>query len=1029
MDGGDLVVRATATGFSHDIVLNERPDDAVTFPVPVATDGSTVTKDGNGDLSITTKGGDDLVSAPAPVMYDADAAAPGEGEPNPEDTVAVDTTVTKTSAGANLTLAPDTDYLADPETTYPVTIDPTWSSVDANDTWVQSSSPTAKHPLDESLYAGTKTGGSTKYRSFLQFTTAGSPWIGQVVSSANLAIRNYDAYGCTGSAVRVSRLVEAYNNGQVTWNTQPTVTSTGASDSWGSHGATTACAADWMNWNLTAIVQSWAAGGTNYGLRVAGVDETANSSYRAYRSDNYGGAPGTYWPHLSVTYNSYPNTPTGFKVTPTVSTWTSSAVPVLSAVVSDPDKGSVKGYFKVYDGSTLVWSGYGSPVASGGTSTVTVPAGKLVDGKAYKFLAYANDGSVSSGKNATSGGYQQTTLTVDTTKPTATVTSSAYSNGQWLDTAPSANTFTLNGDADVTSFKITKDGTSSTLAANASGGATLSWNPGNGGHSLVVTAIDHAGNAQTTPVMFGFGNGTSALDLPVQDDRSSTTFPVQASAPPGATSAKIQWRFAPQVADPDTGWTDATALEKAANGAAWDGSVTTDATTGASITPGLVWDPHQESGLATSTALVEVRVAFSYPGGAVKNSPLQRIQLVPHAFGGSFPTSDAGPGQVALFTGEFQMTEDDVDVPGYGGDLTLSRSHLSMAGTPAGPAGVFGPGWKADLAGPNEGVGGFQVVDRTGQDGSITLLSPEGDSYVYRHDSGTTGTDRPGSYVGVGETAQEEDTLTLAAVTGEPGITHRLTLTEWDGTKTIFVRTVDGSGAATWTTEQVIGAEDNATTRYAHDADGDVTWIFAPAPSGVDCDATSQQPGCRALHLHYEMVPAGTSTAKRLTSVDLRIYNPHTGSDGLPGTGAGMDTITVAKYTYDTDGQLASTWDPRAGDGSSALKTAYGYDTVNGHTVLRSLTEPGLQPWSFHYDTSGAGAGRLTSITRPQDSAVGGSDATWTVKYDLPLSGGGLPDLTSDATATWGQSAADAPTGGAAVFGPDRVPVVLADLG
>ena len=1020
VDGGDLVVRATATGFSHDIVLNERPDRAVTFPVPVATDGSTVTKEGNGDLSITTKSGDDLVSAPAPVMYDADTAAPGEGEPNPEDTLAVDTTVTKTSAGANLTLAPDTDYLSDPETTYPVTIDPTWSSVVSNDTWVQSSSPTANHPWDESLYAGTKTSGSTKYRSFLQFN-AGRPWTGQVITSANLAMRNYESNYCTGTSVRVTRVTEPYDNGNVTWNTQPTVTSSGGSNSWSAHGAA-GCPVDWMNWDVTDIVNAWAAGSANYGLRLAGLDETVNSSYRAYRSDNFDGESGTYAAHLSVTYNSYPNTPTGFKVTPSVSTWTSSAVPVLSAVVSDPDKSSVKGYFKVYDGSTLVWSGYGSSVASGGTSTATVPAGKLVDGKAYKFLAYANDGSVSSGKNATSGGYQQTMLTVDTTKPDATVASSAYTNGQWLDTAPSANTFTLNGDADVTSFKITKDGASSTLAADTSGDAALSWNPGNGGHSLVVTAIDHAGNAQATPVTFGFGNGTSALDLPVRDDRSSTSFPVLASAPPGATSAKIQWRFAPQVADPDTGWTDATALEKASNGAAWDGSVTADATTGASITAGLVWDPHQESGLATSTALVEVRVVFSYTGGAVKNSPLQRIQLVPHAFGGSFPTSDAGPGQVALFTGEFQMTEDDVDVPGYGGDLTLLRSHLSMAGTPAGPAGVFGPGWKADLAGPDGGVGGFQVVDRTAQDGSITLLSPEGDSYVYRHDSGTAGADKPGSYVGVGETAQQEVTLTLAAVSGEPGISHRLTLTEWDGTKTIFVRTLDSSGAATWTTEQVTGAEDNSTTRYTHDADGDVTWIFAPAPTGVDCDATSQQPGCRALHLNYEMVPAGTGTAKRLTSVDLRIYNPHTGSDGLPGTGAGMDTSTVAKYTYDADGQLASTWDPRAGDGSSALKTSYGYDTVNGHTVLSSLTEPGLQPWAFHYDTSGAGIGRLTSITRPQDSAVGGSDATWTVKYDLPLSGGGLPDLTGDATATWGQPAADAPTGGAAVFGPDRVP-------
>ncbi|GAB3995629.1 RHS repeat-associated core domain-containing protein [Nocardioides marmoraquaticus] len=186
----------------------------------------------------------------------------------------------------------------------------------------------------------------------------------------------------------------------------------------------------------------------------------------------------------------------------------------------------------------------------------------------------------------------------------------------------------------------------------------------------------------------------------------------------------------------------------------------------------------------------------------------------------------------------------------------------------------------------------------------------------------------------------------------------------------------------------------------------------------MTCNTSSQTAGCRALRLNYSDVSTGGVTEKRLTSVDLRIWDPATGSNGLPGSSAGMSTQPVAKYAYDATGRLIETWDPRIADGSNAVKTAYSYNSIAGHTVLKTVTEPGLKPWTFNYD----GSGRLATVTRPQDAAVGGADATWTVKYDIPLSGSGLPDLTATATAAWDQPAADAPTSGAAVWGPDRIP-------
>lgn len=49
-----------------------------------------------------------------------------------------------------------------------------------------------------------------------------------------------------------------------------------------------------------------------------------------------------------------------------------------------------------------------------------------------------------------------------------------------------------------------------------------------------------------------------------------------------------------------------------------------------------------------------------------------------------------------------------------------------------------------------------------------------------------------GSYVDLGETALEEGTLNVTNVTDTTGIDQRLTLTESDGTKTLYKRTTSG---------------------------------------------------------------------------------------------------------------------------------------------------------------------------------------------------------------------------------------------
>ncbi len=1005
VEGGDLVVTATPAGFSHDVVLHEAPSEPISFAIPVVTGGPKLTEDNQGDLAITTNSGEALVTATQPVMYDSSQDETGD----PEHVAAVDATVTQNqgaSGGGLLTLAPDQDFLTDPDTVYPVTVDPAFTSYALGDTWITNADSTS-HYTSQDLRVGSVNGGSTISRTYMNFGDV--RWRGKHIEHAELRLSNFYAVSCTASSVQATRITAGWEKATVAWP-GPAVTTTSADNYTPAHGYT-GCPAAQATWdNVTAIVQAWADGAPQRGIRLAAVNESSANAYRRYRSTEYSAAS-TATPRLTVTYNTPPATAavpsTDAARTYDGTLYVSKNKPTWTSSGTDADSNLVKYTTEVRPSttsSTVTATCTTAAVASGATASCT-PTTALANDSSYVVRSKVVDqpGGLTGPWSA------WRTIKADLTTPTVpSLSCTGVADKTWYETAPAASTTcTVSGNGADLEYQVNRQ----TKPALAPSDTTTVSIPNTGYTNIEVRSRTRAG-AVSEWARVGFGTGPASLLAPIANDRSSSTFPVQAAAPSGADSARVQWRFAPDTAstpDPDAGWVDATQVNLASDGTtAWSGSVSG---TDWSTTPSLLWDPQAESGIST-TALVEVRVAFTYPGGAgvEKNSPLQRVQVVPHAFGGSFPTQSAGPGEVALFTGEFQLSQTDVSVPGYGGALSLGRSHLSMAGTPAGPAGVFGPGWKADLAGPDEGVGGFAVTDRTAQDGSLVLASPVGDSYVYRHESNTAGAQEPGSYLGVGETALADDTLTLDDVTGETGVSHRLTLTEWDGTKTIFVRT-----NGIWTTEKVIGPEAASTTTYAHDGDGMVTWIFAPAPGGVDCDATSQQPGCRALHLNY----TGTGTAKRLSSVELRIYDPDTGTNGLPGTGAGMATITVAKYSYDTNGQLTAAWDPRLGDGAAALKTEYAYDIIAGHAVVVSVTDPGLKTWNMHHDTT---TGKLISITRAHDAAVGGGEATWTIRYGIPLSGGGLPDLTAAATPAWGQAAEDAPVEGAAVFGPDRVP-------
>lgn len=398
--GGDLVVTATATGFSHDIVLHHPPQavDSDTDPswtIPIATHGADLDTTDDGGLAITDPGHDDkqIATAEPPVMYDAAGLKSGQDITDPALDPSVDpttnaapleTTVGQNAAGTpTVTLTADKNFLTDPNTVYPVVIDPTFTTTPSGDTWVDTQDPTRQHASSVALEAGYN--GTYAARSFLAFDwTAVNNLSDDHVISASLELRNYTSLSCAGSDIRAQRITEPWTVG-INWDTQPGFTTSGYASYTPAHGGTN-CATDWATWDVSNIVSYWAAHPTeNYGIRIKAADETSTASYREYRAVNYDTT--SYRPTLSVTYSPPPNPPTGL--------FAVDGQP-LSALVSNDN---VTVNFVLVSASGTTTTVKSGQVNAGQRATATLPSG-LAAGR-YTIKATTNDGYLNSASATT----------------------------------------------------------------------------------------------------------------------------------------------------------------------------------------------------------------------------------------------------------------------------------------------------------------------------------------------------------------------------------------------------------------------------------------------------------------------------------------------------------------------------------------------------------------------------------------------------------------------------------------------------
>lgn len=978
----DLRYRLAAGELKEAVVLNGplAPGGLPEFRFSLNTQGLRAETTGDGTIRFLNQAsGAPVFTVPVGVAFDA-GAKPATSPAAVKLVPSADPNV------SGLVVSVDGAWLSDPGRVFPVTIDPSLTTVDALDTFVSSAAPntnfliTGQFDPTTGLYydkVGKDTATGAVYRSLQSFDL--SAFTGAYIVSASWNGYAYSTAGTTPVGLTLRPPSAAWDASLVTWNTQPALR-TASATSGGYSGA------GWQSATVTSWVQNWASGTwANYGIELLGP--TAGlANLAAWFNDP------AHASYLDVTYDAYPQATYVNAGGQFVGSIAKTSTPTLSAQIDDSDTQSgLYAHFTVYNSAKtlVVWSGDGSHVSSGGRSAWASPS--LADGT-YWYLVQARDGT------AQKIYWVWFPLTVDTAAPnTPTGGLSGVSANSWTTGGGSATVqLDGNGSTDVQGFFWGLDeGENPTeyevATANA---ASFPVTPTWGWHDLVVRSVDKAGNVSGAASHFTFGWGTGGFAYPPTGLSTQKRVTVQVNSTTAYEGITLQWRRAEVDAWQDVPAGDVTHQSTGAGIGAWPVTVTPG--TSRSAFPALVWDAASTAGGVDGP--LQLRAAF-LTGGVIQGyltdvASVPNLTLDQSAFGAGFASAPAGPGQVNLLTGNLELSATDVALPAG----TVSRTFQSRA--PNAPGSVFGPGWSLNI-----GTAPSVYRSLTDNGDTVVITAADGSLFTFRKQT-------DGSYVA-------EDDLTGLALTKVSST--RFELKELSFVTSGFTNYANPSSPNTFLPSDVDMSDGNGQSSASWlvvDGVAEPTKLVAAPAPGVSC-ATSPETtrGCLTLTFDYAPTTTATGTSEPQWGDYLgRLKTVHAiGWDPDPSTQA-MRTVDVASYTYDSTGRLRAAWDPRV---SPALKTKYSYDS-DGHVV--TVTPPGEQAWTYSYaPLSGepAGTGRLTSVSRP---ALPSGTATETFVYRIPLTtaAGGPYDMDSSTVARWAQT--DLPTDATAVYPPDQVP-------
>jgi len=421
----------------------------------------------------------------------------------------------------------------------------------------------------------------------------------------------------------------------------------------------------------------------------------------------------------------------------------------------------------------------------------------------------------------------------------------------------------------------------------------------------------------------------------------------------------------------------------------------------------LYWNARGVVASASTSARIQVRAVLSGSAGAGGYTKAVEVELDKVNGGVKDTFAPIGPGSVDLLTGNFTVSRGDFSVSGVNSDLSFSRS-FSSGEASAHPTGVLGPGWEPSAPFEMSNADGWQRLKLE----SIIEKGEAGEEdETYKAASLKPGTggaeltfaeDETGHFITPPEAA--------GTVLYRDPATGNIFFTDPSGNRTVFSNGGSGTEYFPISVSQT-GGEGN-TIRMFYDVISEkrrlrkVIAATAPEISCTDENATTRQ-GCRVLEFTYENAKkwgAPESLGARLAKITYFAAGFEPGSS------------EVAKFSYDANGRLSAAWDPRI---SPELKETYSY-TAGGQ--LATLKPPGVEPWSFQYE-SPPGEPSIVRLASVQRASLVASNpiAQTTVVYGVPVSGSGAPyNMSPQEVAKWGQE--DLPTDAVAIFAPDEVP-------
>ncbi|MFD3942947.1 DNRLRE domain-containing protein [Streptomyces sp. NPDC058579] len=460
--GIDLLLTARDGGYSHVLVVHTREaaEDPLLADLDYRLSSPTMSFALDKDTHVVSArdaGGKELAAAPTPYMWDSAGTVKATvGEPIPPLAPSFgDTTLTlpglagpqpgthEAALGATLDadnvleLAVSTKVLTDPDTVYPVFIDPPFTSRKTNWTLLYKPAPTSSFWDGRNFNDGTNearvgyeatTGGLSRAVFNFEHPQA---LHGVTVQSSYVHFWQTYSWGCSKRQYNVHLTGVATTAS--TWNNQPTWGRLIRSHSNGVGYDSASCPDAWVKTDIKSVAQDAATKTWNtiaLGLRAANEGDT--NAWKKFMAN------GEYSPYIETTYNRPPAEPLQKSMITEPGGVCDTASPYLTigksditfrATGSDPDKNLEFVHLKVWP------TGYPDnavfdqdlPPASNGAISQRIEWTEFTHGKTYSWSAWSRDteGAVSAYGPAGTAAYCQ--FTIDNSIPSSpTVTSAQF---------------------------------------------------------------------------------------------------------------------------------------------------------------------------------------------------------------------------------------------------------------------------------------------------------------------------------------------------------------------------------------------------------------------------------------------------------------------------------------------------------------------------------------------------------------------------------------------------------------------------